>query len=148
MLTPFRILWQIKEEYLEFIKNLSPLVLLLSLFTLILIQIQQDNSGWENFQIALTAVPFGILFFYAAAACVSIFHRKAKHTLLADKIRRARRLHRQGRTAEARTLLRHARGRYFAAAFWVGLGIVLSGTAIVLILAYRTTINFYQLLSH
>ena len=138
----FKIIWLIKEEYLEFIKNFSPLIVLLSLFTVILFQMERQYSGWDNLKIALTALPFGFLFLYAAVTCVAVFYRKSIQKINALAVHHIRRLRRQKQYAEARAYVGRVR-RHFYDVLLVVLVIVCLGAFGVMLLAYSAAVSFY-----
>lgn len=139
-----RIIWLIKEEYLEFIRNFSPLVILLSLATVIAMHIERTNSGWDNVQIILTAVVFGALSLYAGTAAAAIFYRKAKEKLIQSALDEISRLKRQGKRNEAASLARKMRTRHFTAAFIVLFCMILAGVSVILILTYRMSAILYD----
>ena len=65
-------LWQVKEAYLEFTKSFSSQVLRLTIFAVILQQIERQDTRWDHWFIAI-AVPFGLFFLYAYLANIALF---------------------------------------------------------------------------
>ncbi|MDO4694100.1 MAG: hypothetical protein Q4A62_05680, partial [Eikenella sp.] len=75
------VLWLIKEEFLELTKNFLPPVLLLSLFSVCLYHIWHGENAWDSLLAVLIAMPFGLLFFYAAFTCIAVFYDKSMQKL-------------------------------------------------------------------
>ena len=90
------ILWQVKEAYLEFTKSFSSQVLLLTIFAVILQQIERQDTRWDYWFIAI-AVPFGLFFLYAYLANIALFYKNARQTLHRAARAEVRRLCQQNR---------------------------------------------------
>ncbi|MDO4906999.1 hypothetical protein [Neisseria sp.] len=138
----FKVIWLIKEEYLEFVRNFSPLIVLLSLFTVILFQMERQYSGWDNLQIVLTALPFGLLFLYAALTCVAVFYRKSVQKINAEAVAHIRRLRRRKQYGQARAYAVKVRRRFYAALLVVVVTACL-GVSGIMLMAYSAAVSFY-----
>lgn len=114
-------------------KNFSPLVLLLSLSSVFLYYIWCGQNAWGSLLAVLIAVPFGLLFFYAAFTCIVVFYDRSIQKLRAAALAEVRRKRRHKQYAEAAAFLKTVRRQHFQVAFWSVLVLILIGTVIVLI---------------
>lgn len=137
------ILWQVKEAYLEFTKSFSSQVLLLTIFAVILQQIERQDTRWDHWFIAI-AVPFGLFFLYAYLANIAIFYKNARQTLHRAARVEIRRLCQQNRYAEARMHLRHIRNKHYLIAPLIILTLITLGSLVILVLAYQASLSLYQ----
>ena len=137
------ILWQVKEAYLEFTKSFSSQVLLLTIFAVILQQIERQDTRWDHWFIAI-AVPFGLFFLYAYLANIAIFYKNARQTLHRAARAEVRRLCQQNRYAEARMQLRHIRNKHYLIAPLIILTLITLGSLVILVLAYQASLSLYQ----
>ena len=129
-------LWQVKEAYLEFTKSFSSQVLLLTIFAVILQQIERQDTRWDHWFIAI-AVPFGLFFLYAYLANIALFYKNAARA-------EVRRLCQQNRYAEARMHLRHIRNKHYLIAPLIILTLITLGSLVILVLAYQASLSLYQ----
>ena len=137
------ILWQVKEAYLEFTKSFSSQVLLLTIFAVILQQIERQDTRWDHWFIAI-AVPFGLFFLYAYLANIAIFYKNARQTLHRAARAEVRRLCQQNRYAEARMQLRHICNKHYLIAPLIILTLITLGSLVILVLAYQASLSLYQ----
>ena len=87
-------------------------MLLLTIFAVILQQIERQDTRWDHWFIAI-AVPFGLFFLYAYLANIALFYKNARQTLHRAARAEVRRLCQQNRYAEARMHLRHIRNKHY-----------------------------------
>ena len=136
-------LWQVKEAYLEFTKSFSSQVLLLTIFAVILQQIERQDTRWDHWFIAI-AVPFGLFFLYAYLANIALFYKNARQTLHRAARTEVRRLCQQNRYAEARMHLLHIRNKHYLIAPLIILTLITLGSLVILVLAYQASLSLYQ----
>ncbi|MDO4879258.1 MAG: hypothetical protein Q3966_08240 [Neisseria sp.] len=139
----FAIIWQIRAEYLEFVKNFSPVVVLLSLAALMSMA-EGREGGWRPWA---AAAPFALLALYAAVAAASVFYDRSKRKIGMMVMRHLAELRRVRQYAHARDYVARVRKKHVLTAFWLWFAIVLLGMFAILVLTYRMTLMFYELLS-